>query len=196
MPRKSFILSGLGGTIRDFVTTGLEIPQPDPVVGVSGPMVGDLQGVAVLSEALTTADVQSLMASAVWTDVSEDLDAAEPLIVDRGIHEDDPTVRVAATGVCTFAMDNSHRNSAETQSWYSPGHEDARPGFDRGAMVRVSMLTEDGTMIPQFYGKIRSRLASTAGARPPLWRRIGSTRRRERRPKGSRRRRTCAPINW
>jgi hypothetical protein len=156
MPRKSFILSGLGGTIRDFVTTGLEIPQPDPVVGVSGPMVGDLQGVAVLSEALTTADVQSLMASAVWTDVSEDLDAAEPLIVDRGIHEDDPTVRVAATGVCTFAMDNSHRNSAETQSWYSPGHEDARPGFDRGAMVRVSMLTEDGTMIPQFYGKIRT----------------------------------------
>lgn len=123
------------------------------VVADGGAFIGDLQGVAVLSEALELADVQSLLTTAQWSDVSDDVEIG--VTIDRGIHEDSPLARLAATGTCSFTLDNSEYNSAGLIGYYSPPNANARSGFDRGTMVRVSMVSQDG-LIPQFVGKIQS----------------------------------------
>jgi hypothetical protein len=144
--------------------SGLLMFGLSPAVSIDvGVMQGDLQGVAILSEALNLAAVEELVATALWTDVSDDVDLEySPVIVDHGIHEDSPLSNLAATGVATFALDNSERNSAGLLGYYSPGHANARAGFDRGTFVRISMVTEGDVLIPQFVGRIRT-IKPTAG---------------------------------
>jgi hypothetical protein len=122
---------------------------------------GDLQGVFELTEALTVDDVEALQATGIWVDVTPDVDGVTPLVIDRGIHDDKPTSRLARTGTCTFAMDNSTLNSAGLLGYYSPPNSNARAGFDRNTPVRVSLPTGGESQI-QFLGKIRS-LAPVAG---------------------------------
>lgn len=133
------------------------ISTTDPV---SGAFVGDLQGVAVLSEALDLAAVQALAATAIWTDVTDDCE--QELVVDRGIHEDSPTALIAPSGICTLTLDNSHLNTAGLVGYYSPPNPNARANFDRGTPLRVSMVSEAGDRIVQFVGRIRQ-IRPTAG---------------------------------
>jgi hypothetical protein len=124
---------------------------------------GDLQGVALFDAALSLANVQAIYATTVWTEVTPDVIDAVPLVIERGIHDDGPLARLAATGKCTFAMNNSQFNSAGTLGYYSPPNASARQGFDRGTPVRVT-LAEGSTGYIQFLGKIR-----TIDPMPGIW---------------------------
>lgn len=119
--------------------------------------LGDLQGVAVLSEALALADIQTLQATAIWTDVSADVEISAPVTTNRGIHDDSPIARLAATGTATFVLDNSHLNSGGLEGYYSgPDHANNRAGFDKGIPVRVSVPDPDDNQRIQFIGVLSS----------------------------------------
>lgn len=117
---------------------------------------GDIQGVALFGAALTTDQVDAIYEACLWCDVDDDVSDEAGLMIDHGIHDDRPTSRLAATGQCTFALDNSALNIAELEGYWSPGHENACPNFDRRTMVRVRISTESGaTRTGNFLGSIR-----------------------------------------
>ena len=122
---------------------------------VGSALVGALQGLAEVPAVLTLAEVTALQAAGVWTDVTPDVEGTTPLVVDHGIHDDAPTARLARSSTCTFALDNSHLNTAGLLGYYSPPHPNARPGFDRNTPVRVT-LAHGGQARIQFLGTIRS----------------------------------------
>jgi hypothetical protein len=90
-----------------------------------------------------TWDIQLYIGS--WTSVKEDTVLVVPVEWSGGATSSDPVgVRIAGTGVLSFALDNSSSNSGGLQGYYSPGHTNCRAGFARGTKVRVS-LTSGGT---------------------------------------------------
>lgn len=106
-----------------------------------------------LPEALSGATVAAWAAASQWTDVSEDVQIEPALVCERGIRDDSPLSRVASTGTCTLAMDNSERNAAGLVGYYSPAHANCRSGFTRGAPIRVRV--DDGsTDYTVFVGRI------------------------------------------
>jgi hypothetical protein len=102
-------------------------------------------------------------AAAIWTNVSVDVRDSETLAIERGIRDvNDPTARVAGPSTCALALDNSNQNSAKKAGYYSPGHVDCRPGFTKGAPLRVTLTPSDGSPLTQFVGRLRV-IAPTAG---------------------------------
>jgi hypothetical protein len=84
-------------------------------------------------------------AGAGWTDITADTRiGVNPLTIDYGITGSGPLDRVATTGVMSWAMDNSTSNSGGVVGYYSPGHTNARAGWDIGIGVRCK-LTYGGT---------------------------------------------------
>jgi hypothetical protein len=80
-----------------------------------------------------------------WTDITADTRiGVQPLAIDYGILGSGPLDRVASTGTMTWAMDNSTSNSGGVAGYYSPGHTNARAGWDIGIGVRCK-LTYGGT---------------------------------------------------
>jgi Bacterial Ig domain/Concanavalin A-like lectin/glucanases superfamily len=116
---------------------------------------GAIQGVAIGAETLEAEEVSELWDTAEWDDITPDLRDSVPLVVQRGIHSDSPTDKLARTGTMTFALNNSQYNSAGLLGYYSPGHVNQRSGFDRGAFVRYG-LTWSGVFYPWFTGRIKS----------------------------------------
>jgi hypothetical protein len=84
-------------------------------------------------------------AGAGWTDITSDTRiGVQPLQIEYGIVGSGPLDRVASTGVMTWAMDNSAGNSGGVVGYYTPGHTNARAGWDIGIGVRCK-LTYSGT---------------------------------------------------
>ena len=80
-----------------------------------------------------------------WTDITADTRiGVQPLEIDYGINGSGPLDRIASTGTMTWAMDNSVSNSGGVVGYYSPGHTNARAGWDIGIGVRCK-LTYGGT---------------------------------------------------
>lgn len=89
-----------------------------------------------------------------WVDVSADVDISEPMLLRYGNWEHGAEARVAQTGILTFNMKNSVRNSGAVVGYYSPGHSSCRTGFTRGARVRLTFYIS-ATPYVKFYGKLR-----------------------------------------
>ena len=80
-----------------------------------------------------------------WTDITADTRiGVQPLEIDYGINGSGPLDRIASTGTMIWAMDNSVSNSGGVVGYYSPGHTNARAGWDIGIGVRCK-LTYGGT---------------------------------------------------
>lgn len=116
---------------------------------------GDIQGVALLGDDLSDDEIEDVLATTVWVDVSNDLRADTPIDCDRGFAADDPGTRVSKTGTCTFALNNAEDNHAGGLGAYSPGHANERPGFTRGIPVRVSFSYVDHSA-SQFLGRLKN----------------------------------------
>jgi hypothetical protein len=103
--------------------------------------------------------------SGAWTDVTDDV--LNPINVSYGIQGNTVMDRVASTGTMELELNNSEANSAGLIGYYSPGHANARSGFDIGISVRLTMT--DGTNTKRIYGRIPpggiSVVAGTKGAR-------------------------------
>ena len=96
-----------------------------------------------------------LQATRAWTDVTEDVRAVAPIAGRYGIAGVNPEDNVATTGTLTFALDNSAGNSGGVLGYYSPGHANARSGFDAGTPVRFKAVY-GGTTYYKFRGRVRN----------------------------------------
>ena len=95
--------------------------------------------------------IEMMLNGSTWTDVSADVVGS--LSCTYGNPSSAPQDRVAQTGVLTFAMNNSERNSALTRGYYTPGGASCRAGFAVGCPVRV-LVTFEGDPRVKFYGRI------------------------------------------
>ena len=91
--------------------------------------------------------------SGVWTDVSADWMNFPYLKWRSGMGRDDPTSFVADVGELEFWLNNAATNSARLAGYYSPGHANARAGFELGTEVRVKTTYSAATRY-QFHGRI------------------------------------------
>jgi hypothetical protein len=115
---------------------------------------GEIQGVATFAlQTLDAGDVDTLHESALWTDVSEDVQF--PIVWDRGIHSDRPDTRWARTGTMTVILDNSERNTPGLLGYYTPEHYNAREGFDRGIPCRFVQEVGSDHLV-KFIGTIKT----------------------------------------
>lgn len=86
-----------------------------------------------------------------WTDISADV--LTPIRCAYGIRNNGPLDRIASKGFIKFDLNNSITNSGGKDGYYSPGHADARSGFDSGIGVRIKFTFENYTKY-KFKGKI------------------------------------------
>jgi hypothetical protein len=70
-----------------------------------------------------------------------------------GISGSGPLARIARAGTLTFAMNNSESNSGGKQGYYTPGHVNARTGWDLGLVLAVH-FTYGGTTYVKFIGTL------------------------------------------
>lgn len=90
----------------------------------------------------------------VLTDLTDDTRAmVQPIELEYGIQGAGPLDRIAQTGIMSFALDNSVKNSHGAQGAYSPGHANQLAGFDLGAEVLLK-ITYDGTTYYKFSGTL------------------------------------------
>lgn len=84
-----------------------------------------------------TIAVQHEYTADVWTDVTPDLRAEAPVVCDYGLPGVGPLDLVADTGSLNYVLDNSEGNSEAKLGLYTPGHANAKAGFDEGMRSRV-----------------------------------------------------------
>tara|TARA_Y100000310_G_scaffold98201_1_gene95920 strand:- start:14854 stop:16497 length:1644 start_codon:yes stop_codon:yes gene_type:complete len=91
-----------------------------------------------------------------WTDLTADVDlGAEPIGIEYGIRGGGPLDRVASVGTMAWAMNNSARNSGGLLGYYTPGHTNARSGWEIGIAVRLKVTYNEIT-----YYKFRGTLVA------------------------------------
>lgn len=130
--------------------------------GVSSPMLGPLDEVAVYDSALSAARIADHYARRTtytgidgWVMVLDDGDvrAETPIVCTYGIQGSTPADRVASTGTLSFGLDNSSANSGGVLGYYSPLHASKRPGFDFHVTTRWS-LSDGVNTAYKFTGKL------------------------------------------
>ena len=90
--------------------------------------------------------------STTWTDITADVitDTVDCFSGTRGTTILD---RVSGVGYLKFDLNNSASNSAKLAGYYSPGHTNARVGFDMGCPIRLR-YTFEGVTRTKWYGRI------------------------------------------
>ena len=78
------------------------------------------------------------LAAGSWADITADVLRVEPVQAGYGIQGEGPLDMVSGTGAMSYAMNNSERNSAGLLGYYTPGHANARSGWDVGTKTRLS----------------------------------------------------------
>jgi len=101
--------------------------------------------------ATTTIEVELSGAGSGWTDISADV--MPGIKCAYAIRDNKPTSRIADTGYLQFNLNNSITNSGGKNGYYSPGHTDARSGFDSGIGCRIKFVYEAYTKY-KFKGRI------------------------------------------
>jgi hypothetical protein len=91
----------------------------------------------------------------VVTDVTADVNNASPIQIDYGISGNGPLDRIAQTGTMSFSLNNAANNSGGVVGYYSPGHANARSGWDLGSLCKLK-LTYGGTTYFKFVGNLVS----------------------------------------
>jgi hypothetical protein len=109
---------------------------------------------AVTGGAECAVQVELELSPGVWTDVTADVRAQEPIRWRRGINGSGPTDRIASTGILTFALNNLASNSGGLTGYYSPGHTNCRTGFTTRIGARLSVIVETVTY-RHFTGTLR-----------------------------------------
>lgn len=99
-----------------------------------------------------------------FVDVSDDVIA--PPKVEWGIRSSNPTDRVAEPGPLQLELDNSKWNSGGKRGYYSPGHPDARVGFDIGTPVLYELGHPTFGAPVKWIGTVKSITAAPGTARP------------------------------
>jgi hypothetical protein len=79
-----------------------------------------------------------------WTDVTEDVSLSAGIEVGPGLGSDTALSRVAPPQVAQLSFLNSASNSAGLAGYYTPGHTNQRDGFEKGAGLRVAVVSGDG----------------------------------------------------
>ena len=88
------------------------------------------------------------------TDVTADTRAAvQPIELQYGIQGSSPHARIAQTGIMSWALDNSVKNSHGAQGAYTPGHANQLAGWDLGNEVPLK-ITYSGTTYWKFSGRL------------------------------------------
>ena len=88
------------------------------------------------------------------TDVTADTRAAgQPIELQYGIQGSSPHARIAQTGIMSWALDNSVKNSHGAQGAYTPGHANQLAGWDLGNEVHLK-ITYSGTTYWKFSGRL------------------------------------------
>lgn len=100
---------------------------------------GQLAGVAIYSAVLSATRIGAHYDAAQWTDLSPDVHHRDPIEAEYGIRASGPTDRIATTGVMQWSMKNSIRSSGGVLGYYTPGHPNARPGWEIGIPVRLAI---------------------------------------------------------
>lgn len=104
---------------------------------------------------LTSATVYAVL-GVTTTDITADVVlGVQPMRGSYGIKGAGPLDRVGETGVLTFALNNSASNSGGVQGYYTPGHANARAGWDVGVHVWVVLKYGDDTYV-KFDGSVNS----------------------------------------
>lgn len=102
----------------------------------------------------TDTQVQMEFSTGVWTEISEDLHMADPIIAKYGIRGVGPMERLGHAGTLPFALDNSDGNSGAAQGYYSPGHANVRSGFGVGVGTRIR-FDYGGSTYYKWRGRIK-----------------------------------------
>lgn len=85
--------------------------------------------------------------SGAWTDVWGDVRLDSQFRGQYGIRGAGPLDRVAGVGTLTFALNNAPDNTAGSLGYYSPGHANARTGFEIGINVRFAVAIAGSTVV-------------------------------------------------
>jgi len=115
----------------------------------------------VLDRALTDEEVQILYRDGsngvsfegVWNDIIEDVRVGEQINLRYGILGHGELMRQAGAGTLQFALKNDTTNSGGLEGYYSPGHANARSGFDLGRKVRL-VIEEGSADYYKFVGRL------------------------------------------
>lgn len=162
-----------GDTLRMFLNgvevgtpvTGLTVSHTTTNLRIAGASDGAsfvywdglIDELELYSSALEEADAREsygMRLAGVWTDITGDVELDGGLHINRGIQGNGPTDCVADGGRLSFTLDNSSYNDGETAGWYSPNHENCRPGWAFDIPVRVSFIYGSPERI-HFYGTVR-----------------------------------------
>lgn len=150
----TFYINGVSaGTFSSF--TGFTPKSIGLIPGGAYPLKGWLDELVIYPTALSASRVLEHYAAGFWTDVSDDLVAAEELTLKFGIGGNGPQDRLSDLGVLSFSMRNDAGNSGGLQGYYSPLHVNCRSGFSFGTLTRV-IFTYSAVEYPRFMGKIFS----------------------------------------
>ena len=104
---------------------------------------------------LTSATVYAVL-GVTTTDITADvLLGVQPMRGSYGIKGAGPLDRVGETGTLTFALNNSASNSGGVQGYYTPGHANARAGWDVGVHLWVVLKYGDINYV-KFNGSVTS----------------------------------------
>lgn len=112
--------------------------------------------VAIYNVVLTPTQIGNHVAcySFPWTPVTVDTRAARGLSLKYGIGDGGATSLVADTGEARWYMDNSAKNFAGQQSYYSPASSHCRGGFKQGIPARIK-FTYSGVPYYKFVGRVK-----------------------------------------
>lgn len=102
-----------------------------------------------------TIALEAELSTGVWTNIYTDVRRSQQIRVQYGIWVGNkPTDRVAGSGHMKFALNNGENNSGGLLGYYTPGHANARSGWEIGVAVRLK-ITHGGTDYYKFYGKVK-----------------------------------------
>lgn len=132
-------------------------------IAMEGGLLDDENGQTLLQENGDALEVDGYGFSNVWQDVRL---GHKPVNFRYGISGSSLTDRVASVGSLSFALDNSEQNSAKLNSYYSPGHANARPGFDIERAARL--IFNNGIDHYIWRGRVASIVPSMASTGPQV----------------------------
>ena len=115
---------------------------------------------------MATVTVELELSAGVWTDCSGDVLARYPVKWSRGIMDSGPLDLIARPGVLSFALNNGPSNSGGLAGFYSPGHTNARSGFEHGTRARVKIDAGSGVSRMVYRGRLRT-ISPTPGETGP-----------------------------
>lgn len=96
-------------------------------------------------------DLQLEYPAGTYNSLISDVEAVSPLVASWGIRGNRPVDRVADTGTLTFVLNNSNRNSAATQGFYSPDHASCKAGWGIGSPLRLTLYDHLYQRHKRFY---------------------------------------------